>query len=408
MEAAPGRAPTILILGTAEWDSPIATNQHYVARELAHADPAGIYFVESLGLRRPRLRAGDLLRMAARVRRAATRAPATGTRRPVPERARIVSPLLVPLHRAPTRAVNRTLLRRATTQWLTSPRPRVLWTFTPVTYGLEADADVTVYHCVDLLATVPGIDATAVDRGQRHLSERATMAIATSTAVAEHLRETGFDRVTLLPNVADVAVFSAASRPTTQRRPTVLFAGNLAPHKVDVDLMESVARALPGHGELLLAGPVAPGGAPIQRRLEELGARHLGLLTLDQLARVAGACMVGLIPYATNAYTRGVSPLKCFEYLASGLAVLSTRLPEVEAVAQTNRHVVTADAARLIGVLLELLEPVTDAQIQARVSSATRHGWAERGQHLRDLLAAELAPGRERPGRAGSPAVGAS
>lgn len=380
----------VLMLGTAEWDAPIATNQHYVARELAQTTK--VTFVESLGLRRPRLSRDDLVRMAGRVRKAVgdREAPA---HRPRPAGARIVSPLVLPLHRTPTRPLNRALLRRATASWLTSPRPRVLWTFTPVTYGLEEAADVVIYHCVDLLATFPGVDGVAVARGERSLSSRTAVAIATSKAVQEHLVTVGFPRVQLLPNVADVSIFKAASRPSAERRPVALFSGNLTVHKLDMRLLESIATALRGHGELLLAGPLAAGGGSFDaelRRLEELGARHVGVLTPAQLAGLAGTCAVGLIPYEINDYTRGVSPLKCFEYLSSGLAVLSTPLPAVTELALTNSHVVAAEAADFPARLLDLLQPVTDTVVNDRMVSAAEHGWAGRGALLRELLETEL------------------
>lgn len=393
----PDSATDVLILGTAEWDSAIATNQHYVTRELAAV--AEVTFVESLGLRRPTLRRADVARMAARGRRAfASGAPADGSGAPGrarPDHTRIVSPIVVPVHRAPTRLLNRTLLRRSTASWLESGRPRVLWTFTPVTYGLEDAADVVIYHCVDLLAKFPGIDGVAVGQGERNLAARpGVVAIATSQAVHEHLAGTGFPRVELLQNVADVSVFAEASRPATERRPSVIFSGNLTMAKLDMPLLVSVAKALRGRGELLLAGPLAAGGGSFTaelQQLEALGARYLGLLTPQELAAAAGTCAIGLIPYAINEYTTGVSPLKCFEYLSSGLAVLSTPLPSVRALAQTNPHVVAAEGADLLHHLSRMLAPVTGDVIADRIDSAGRHGWGERGQVLRELLATELA-----------------
>ncbi|WP_144056875.1 glycosyltransferase [Micromonospora lupini] len=390
MDEAP--VANVLMLGTAEWDSPIATNQHYVARELART--ANVTFVESLGLRRPTLRRDDVVRMASRVRRALGDRDVPA-QRPRPPGARIVSPLVLPVHRTPTYPVNRALLRRATGGWLRSSRPRVLWTFTPVTYGLEEDADLVIYHCVDLLATFPGVDAVAVARGERSLSSRTAVAVATSTAVQEHLATVGFPRIDLLPNVADVSVFTAASQAAAQRRPDVLFSGNLTVHKLDLRLLESIAAAVRGKGELLLAGPLAAGGGSFDaelRQLEALGARHLGVLTPDQLAETAGTCAVGVIPYAINDYTRGVSPLKCFEYLSSGLAVLSSPLPAVTELARTNPHVTVAEADDLPVRLPALLQPVTDAVVEARMASAAEHGWEGRGALLRDLLLTEVAP----------------
>ena len=391
------RRANALILGTAEWDAPIATNQHYVTRELARI--AFVYFVETLGLRRPQLTRADMTRMAARIGKSVGAHGARAlqqrrVQRQKPDGVCVVSPLVLPVHRAATRLVNRAMLRRATARWISSDRPRVLWTFTPVTYGLEAYADVAVYHCVDLLAQFPGVDAKAIAVGERNLSRGGgCLAIATSDAVRDHLVAAGFSQVILLPNVADVSLFGATSRPAGDRRPAALFCGNLSPHKVDDALLESIAAALRGRGELLLAGPIAAGGgdfAPALRRLERLGAVYLGVLSPLDLAAVAGRCTVGLIPYALNEYTRGVSPLKCFEYLAAGLGVVSTRLPEVQRLARTNPHVLVLEKGEIPDQVLTMVGAVDDATIDSRVRSALGNGWEERGQVLRELLDTQL------------------
>lgn len=388
--------PNVLILGTADWDAPIATNQHYVVRELARA--ARVTFVESLGLRRPTLRVNDMARMAARVGRLVNhKAAASPARpgRPVPDGASVVSPLVVPIHRAPTRAINRNLLQRAAKGWLTSSRPRVLWTFTPVTYGLEAAVDATVYHCVDLLHTVHGVDAAAVLHGERRLARTASLAIATSGAVADHLREVGFSRIVELSNVADVELFAQHAKPAAQRLPAVLFSGNLTVTKLDGKLLEAVANAVRGCGELVLAGPVAGNFGHTLDRLVRLGARYVGMLGLDALAELSGQCEVGLIPYAINAYTTGVSPLKCYEYLSAGLPILSTPLPDVARLAGGNPHVILADREQLPARLAEMLtDPsrwISDPLIGDRITSAAPNGWLGRGEVLRIMLTQELA-----------------
>ncbi|MEO3748136.1 glycosyltransferase [Plantactinospora sp. B5E13] len=379
--------PTILVLGTAEWNAHIATNQHYVVREFARAFQT--HFVESLGLRRIRLDRRDVTRMAHRLRNSVHR-PVASDQRPVPERATVISPLVVPVHRRPTRLVNRVLLERAVARWRDSPRPRVLWTFTPVTYGLERYADRTVYHCVDLLAAFPGIDGAAVAAGERHLTGTARPAIGTSQAVVDHLTTVGFPEVRLLPNVADVDVFAAASQPTGARRPAALFAGNLSPHKLDFALLRALAVALRGEGELLLAGPVAAGGGGFDRELAELrrlGATYLGVLRVDELAEVAGRCTVGLVPYALNPYTTGVSPLKCYEYLAAGLDVVSTPVPDVRRAAGATDFIEVADSIDdFVDRVRGALTPKSDPEIAARVGYARDFGWRSRGAVLRDIV----------------------
>ncbi|MFY1670460.1 glycosyl transferase family 1 [Plantactinospora sp. WMMB334] len=385
------RHPAVLVLGTAEWNAQIATNQHYVVREFARAHPT--YFVESLGLRRVRPEARDLRRIAARLRNSVRRRGRIGYR-PVPEGASVISPLVVPYHRRPTRLVNGLLLERAVARWRRAPDPRVLWTFTPVTYGLERHADLTVYHCVDLLSAFPGVDAVAVAAGERALADRARLAIATSRLVADHLRTVGFPEVRTLPNVADIDVFAARRQPAARRRPAALFAGNLSPHKLDVALLRALARGLRGRGELLLAGPLAAGGGGFGRELaelERLGATYLGVLTVDRLAEVAGTCTVGLIPYALNDYTLGVSPLKCYEYLSAGLRVVSTPLPDMLRAAAGSDAVDVRDSVPgFVARVVEMIGPSSDAELASRGRQAEGFGWRSRGEVLRGILAGSV------------------
>jgi glycosyltransferase involved in cell wall biosynthesis len=259
-----------------------------------------------------------------------------------------------------------------------------------------------MYHCVDILREFPGIDAVAVDAGEANLATRASAAIATSHAVADHLRAAGFPDVRTLSNVADVDVFSAAARPAAQRRPAALFAGNLTPHKLDFDLLRALAVALQGRGELLLAGPVAAGGGGFDRELaelERLGARHLGVLTLDRLAEVTGECTVGLIPYARNSYTTGVSPLKCYEYLAGGVHVVSTGIPEVVRAAANTDFMDVADTTEsFVDRVLRTIDPAPDAELRARSEYAQDFGWSRRGRLLRDTVAEIMEQSTENAG----------
>jgi len=59
---------SIVCLGFAEWDAELWTNQQHLMSRLAKDNR--VLFVESLGLRRPRLAGRDLRRMARRVTKA--------------------------------------------------------------------------------------------------------------------------------------------------------------------------------------------------------------------------------------------------------------------------------------------------------------------------------------------------
>ncbi|HEX8497047.1 MAG TPA: glycosyltransferase, partial [Actinomycetales bacterium] len=59
--------------------------------------------------------------------------------------------------------------------------------------------------------------------------------------------------------------------------------------------------------------------------------RYLGKQDYDALPRVMARFDVALMPFALNEATRSISPTKTLEYLAAGLPVVSTRVPDVVA-----------------------------------------------------------------------------
>lgn len=385
----------ILILGTADWAQPIATNQHYIARELTREGFASVTFVESMALRRPGFSRRDLARVARRIRSALLRAsrPHEGATRPIPKGLTILSPLTIPLHHGLARVVNKIILKRLVADWIRHTGPRILWAYTPVTYGLEMHADLTFYHCVDLLGEFPGIDRIAVDRGERHLSAIGARAIATSEVVSSHLQRQGFKNVTLWENVADVSTFLEAE-PLAGKRVAgrVLFAGNLSPRKVDYHLLMKLAE----EGlDVRVAGPRAEGGgsdATQFSRLIDAGVEYLGMLDLKDLAQEMVGVTVGLIPYAVNGYTMGVSPLKTYEYLSAGLPVVSTGLPGVHS--DGVDVFVEHDHDAFIATVNRLSSVPRPGDVVRRVEKARHNSWSERGNQARSIIGRDL-PGWE-------------
>ncbi len=375
----------ILVLGTADWDQPIATNQQYVVREIAKEHP--VEFVESMGLRTPKLSMRDLKRIA---RRFWPGRRESSTARPVPANVRIVSPRVIPKHTGISRWVNRPLVARAVADWITADGQRILWTYTPVTYDLERHADRVVYHCVDLLAAVEGISAKLIQDSEATLSSGDVTCIGTSQVVVAHLESVGFSSVMHWPNVADTVEIAENRASAANREPRAVFAGNLSTQKVDFDVIAALVEA---GIQVDLAGTISEADRNASDRvrdLERAGATYHGMLDLRSLAELYWGATVGLIPYALNDYTKGVSPLKTYEYLAAGLAVVSTGIPSVGAI---ERHVEVCDDSKgFAAAVWSHLGIPTVETIEHRIRLANVHSWTDRGAQVRRLIS-ELTTG---------------
>ncbi|OZC78478.1 hypothetical protein CH282_22200 [Rhodococcus sp. 06-418-1B] len=241
----------------------------------------------------------------------------------------VIDPQVVPLHGwrifAP---VNRALLRRQFRKFLDESATNVLWTFSPLTYNVEALFDKIVYHDVDLLHELPAVNKKMLLEAEAALLDNAHVCIASSSFIAKDLAGKTSTEVLLWENVADSQTFSLGQN--VNRIDRAIFAGNMTATKVDFQLIRSVAES---GCHVILAGPVAIDGSGSSSEFELLvghpNIQYVGNLSPSDLAAEMSQSKVGIIPYKIDAHTSGIFPLKVYEYLLAGLYVVSTPLPSL-------------------------------------------------------------------------------
>ncbi|HEX3542203.1 MAG TPA: glycosyltransferase, partial [Acidimicrobiales bacterium] len=98
--------------------------------------------------------------------------------------------------------------------------------------------------------------------------------------------------------------------------------------RMDLDLLADLATEL-DDWEIRMVGPVVkiePSDLPRRGNITYTGARHYA-----ELPTVLAGFDVALMPFAVDDATRAISPTKTLEYLAAGLPVVSTPVPDVVA-----------------------------------------------------------------------------
>jgi len=311
------------------YDAP-PTSKHHVMHLLAERNV--VLWVNYHASRTPSASGSDLAYAFRKLREVAG-----GLRRRRPN-LYTLTPLVVP---APTsrlaRRLNRALLvaqiRRALA--LVRRGPLQVWSFTPdIAYLLDAlPAEKVLYYCVDDFASFTGYDREQVRRDEADLCRRADLVVTTSRALLEAKRPLN-PRTILVPHGVDYEHFSKAVTnnlpvPADMRdipHPILGFFG-LIRDWVDLDLLAEVARLRP-QWHIVLIGDATVDLAPYR------GIPNLHFLGPKPYADLPAYCKcfdVGLIPFKVNDLTRAVNPIKLREYLAAGLPVVSTPLPEVKA-----------------------------------------------------------------------------
>jgi glycosyltransferase involved in cell wall biosynthesis len=383
----------IVCVGFADWDTELWTNQHHLMSRLARDNR--VLFVESLGLRQPQLAGRDLARIARRLRRGLGRPRAV-------DGLHVLSPLVVPLHRSRlVRALNARLL-----PWLVARAARglglrrpILWAYVPQAEALiEAlSPSLIVYHCVDDIAAHERIDTTSFRAAEERFAARADLVLASAPSLARRMRLLS-NNVLNAPNVADTELFSQALTPgevdsaiAALRAPRIVFTGAIAATKLDLALLATLARLRP-EWSFALVGPVGPGDphTDVSALAAEPNVHLLGLRAYAQLPSVLRGADAGLIPYARNALTDSIFPMKVYEYLAAGLPVVATPLPALAGVPEVATG---SNADELAQLLDRALADDDDERRAQRSRAAAAQSWDAR---LREIAAAidALRPGR--------------
>jgi glycosyltransferase involved in cell wall biosynthesis len=206
---------------------------------------------------------------------------------------------------------------------------RVVWIYTPLALELALALNPTtlVYDVMDDLAAFKDAAPELVVR-QRQALRRADVVFAGGRSLHRSVVKQGRTDAELIPSgVATEHYSSAVSAKRGTGRPTAGYVGVLD-ERLDLDLVAGVAARLPDW-DIRMVGPVAkidPAALPQAPNIHYLGQR-----SYDQLPGVMAELDVALMPFALNEATRSISPTKTLEYLASGLPVVSTRVPDVVA-----------------------------------------------------------------------------
>ena len=305
--------PVLLCLSHLRWDFVFQRPQHLMAR--AAAAYRVVYFEEPL----PSTTDWPYLRT-----------------RMAPEGVLVATPMLpADLDAAAADVTQRELLDDLLAE-LATPLA-IAWYYTPMALAVAGHLRpaVTVYDSMDELSAFRGA-SPRLALLERRLLKRADLVFTGGHSLHEAKRHL-HPHTHLFPSSVDAAHFNAArsepipsDEPVDQAglpRPRIGFFGVLD-ERIDYALLNAVAAARP-EWQLVMVGPTAKiDPAMLPRRLN---LHWLGMKRYAELPAYLAGWDAGLMPFALNEATRFISPTKTPEFLAAGVPVVSTSVPDVVA-----------------------------------------------------------------------------
>ena len=229
---------------------------------------------------------------------------------------------------------------------------RLVWLYTPVALPFVAALrpSTLAYDVMDDLASFAwGPDSLKLLH--RQALRNADVVFAGGRSLHRGVAQHRPDGSHLFPSGVEPEHFAAAqSLRRPHRRPVAGYVG-VIDERLDLDLVADLAAALPDW-DIQMVGPVVKIDAASLPQAPNLA--YQGPKPYGDLPAVLAGFDVALMPFALNAATRSISPTKTLEYLAAGLPVVSTRVPDVVA----DHSPVVELAAALPDWEIEIVGPV--------------------------------------------------
>lgn len=289
-------------------------------------------------------------------------------------------------------------LRGEFTRWGIDPERALFWIY-PRNFSLPPLVERfsplrVVVDVVDDHRAWPGVreaEKTRLSEHYRALLERADLALANCAPVRDAMASLGHSPL-LVPNGCDMPLPVDLEYPDEALQeqlaftgPTLGFVGNLEA-KIDIALLSRLAEAFPDCRLVLIGSTHAnPDVLTLGRHPN---VRLPGVVPYDRLGAWLSTFDVGLIPHREMDLTLYMNPLKAYVYLANGVPVVATAVPNVDPVA--GLLVQARDPDAFVAAVAACLQRGRPAPGEFKTVAAS-HSWAARlGPHLDALRLASI------------------
>lgn len=277
----------------------------------------------------------------------------------------------------------------------------LLWIFEPTAYSLvgRLNEQISIYHCIDLFRNEKKsvLRKRCIQDMEERLCRCCDILMVSTQELLEDKR--GLNKnVFLIPSAVDESFLNLKDTSSLQSagkfmegipRPRIGFVGTFD-ERVDYHLIEFISQERPDWSITLI-------GLPEEKStIRNLKLRNniymIGWKDNNVLPAYVNYFDVCICPYIVNDFTKGVSSIKIFEYLALGKPVVTTDLPFFRHLHLTGLIKVVRNKEEFLRGIQEYLTNDEEVLRKARIDFSKQNTWEERVGRISEILENHVTP----------------
>lgn len=277
----------------------------------------------------------------------------------------------------------------------------LLWIFEPTAYFLVGRLNewVSIYHCIDLFRNEKRnpLRRRCIQDMEERLCRCCDILMVSTQELLEDKR--GLNKnVFLIPSAVDESFLSFQDKESLGSvgefmkgipRPRIGFVGTFD-ERVDYQLLGLISEKFHNSSIVLIGLP------EMKSAVRRLSLRNniymIGWKDNNVLPAYVNYFDVCICPYIVNDFTKGVSSIKIFEYLALGKPVVTTDLPFFRHLHLTGLIKVVRNKEEFLRGIQEYLTNDEEVLRKARIDFSKQNTWEERVGRISEILENHVTP----------------
>ncbi|SHI69520.1 Glycosyltransferase involved in cell wall bisynthesis [Geosporobacter subterraneus DSM 17957] len=267
----------------------------------------------------------------------------------------------------------------------------LIWTYMPNSLELvkRLEYQALIYDCVDEHSEYKGfIRKEALLEMEKALAESCDLVFVTAEGLYESKR--GYNPHTYcIPNGVNFELFNAVDQEHTAiaeeiehlQKPIIGFVGVIQ-EWIDLKLIHRIAKENPD-GTVLMVGPVGA-GIDVEPLKSLPNVCFVGGKKPEELPHYIKAFDVCINPFRKSNLTKNVSPLKFYEYLATGKPIVTVDMPAVQSFGDCV--MISKDEDEFLENIGQALRQDNDGLKQKRIEKGRESSWDKKVVEILQII----------------------